>query len=58
MDCRVKPGNDKKMPHLLNSPMIAALPSVLKCRLNPTTAAEVSGFTGRFSTPTANTVDR
>jgi hypothetical protein len=44
--------------HRLNNPMIAAFASVLKCRLKPTTAAEVSAFTGRLSAPTANTVNR
>ena len=32
-------------PYRLNSPIISALASVLKCKLNPTTAADVSAFT-------------
>ena len=44
-------------PQRLNSPMIAAFASVLKCRLKPTTAAEVSAFTSSVSA-TANTVNR
>jgi transposase len=31
--------------HLLNNPMISALANVLKCKLKPTTAADVSAFT-------------
>jgi hypothetical protein len=45
-------------PHRLNRPMISALASVLKCRLKPTTAAEVSDFTSILSAFTANTVNR
>jgi hypothetical protein len=44
--------------HRLNNPMIAAFANVLKCRLKPTTAAEVSAFTDKLSAPTANTVNR
>jgi len=44
--------------YLLNKPMISARASVLKCRLKPTTAAEVSAFTSSFSAFTANTVNR
>ncbi len=42
----------------LKRPMIEAFASVAKCRLNPTTAADVSALTGNASTPTANTVNR
>ena len=42
----------------LKRPMIEALASVAKCKLNPTTAADVSALTGSDSTPTANTVNR
>jgi hypothetical protein len=45
-------------PHLLNNPMISALASVLKCKLKPTTAADVSAFTSSLSVFTANTVNR
>ena len=45
-------------PHLLNSPMISAFASVAKCKLKPTTAAEVSAATGSLSAETANTVNR
>ena len=44
--------------HLLNNPMISALARVLKCRLKPTTAADVSAFTSSLSAFTANTVNR
>jgi len=44
--------------HLLNNPMIAALANVLKCKLKPTTAADVSAFTSSLSAFTANTVNR
>jgi len=44
--------------HLLNNPMISALASVLKCKLKPTTAADVSAFTSSLSVFTANTVNR
>ena len=44
--------------HLLNNPMISALASVLKCKLKPTTAADVSAFTSSLSAFTANTVNR
>ena len=44
--------------YLLNRPMICALAKVLKCKLKPTTAAEVSGFTSSLSAFTANTVNR
>jgi hypothetical protein len=42
----------------LNSPMMSALASVLKCRLKPTTAAEVSALTSSFSAFTAKAVKR
>jgi hypothetical protein len=51
------PGNNPRT-HRLNRPMISALASVLKCRLKPTTAAEVSAFTSILSAFTANTVNR
>ena len=41
--------------HRLNKPMISAFASVAKCRLKPTTAAEVSAATGSLSVFTANT---
>ena len=44
--------------HRLNKPMISAFASVAKCRLKPTTAAEVSAATGSLSVFTANTVNR
>ena len=44
--------------HLLNNPIIAAFASVLKCKLKPTTAADVSAFTSSLSVFTANTVNR
>ena len=44
--------------HRLNNPMISALARVLKCRLKPTTAADVSAFTSSLSALTANTVNR
>ena len=44
--------------HLLNNPIIAAFASVLKCKLKPTTAADVSTFTSSLSDFTANTVKR
>ena len=47
-----------KVFHRLNNPMISARASVLKCKLKPTTAADVSGFTSSFSAFTANTVNR
>jgi hypothetical protein len=43
--------------HLLNNPIISALASVLKCKLKPTTAADVSAFTSSLSAFTANTVN-
>jgi hypothetical protein len=48
----------KRHPHLLNSPMIFVFASVLKCKLKPTTAADVSTFTSSLSAFTANTVKR
>jgi hypothetical protein len=42
--------------HLLNNPIISAFASVLKCKLKPTTAADVSAFTSNLSVFTANTV--
>ena len=45
-------------PHLLNSAMIFACARVLKCKLKPTTAADVSTFTSSLSHFTANTVKR
>src|SRR5271157_4791298 len=42
--------------HLLNNPIISAFASVLKCKLKPTTAADVSAFTSSLSVFTANTV--
>jgi hypothetical protein len=39
--------------HLLNNPIISAFASVLKCKLNPTTAADVSPFTSSLSVFTA-----
>ena len=45
-------------PHLLNSAMIFACARVLKCKLKPTTAADVSTFTSSLSDFTANTVKR
>jgi hypothetical protein len=42
----------------LNNPMISAFASVLKCRLKPTTAEEVSDLTSSLSAFTANTVNR
>ena len=44
--------------YLLNNPMISALASVLKCKLKPTTAADVSAFTSSLSVFTAKTVNR
>ena len=44
--------------YLLNNPIISAFASVLKCKLKPTTAAEVSAFTSSLSVFTANTVNR
>jgi hypothetical protein len=44
--------------HLLNKPMISAFARVLKCKLKPTTAADVSAFTSNLSVFTANTVKR
>lgn len=40
----------------LNKPINAAFASVLKLRLKPTTAADVSDVTGSVSCDTANTV--
>ena len=40
----------------LNKPINAAFASVLKLRLNPTTAADVSDVTGSVSCETANIV--
>src|SRR5678815_105288 len=42
----------------LNNPMMSAFASVLKFRLKPTTAAEVSALTSSFSAFTAKTVKR
>ncbi len=42
----------------LEQPHDLAFASVLKCRLKPTTAAEVSAFTSSLSAFTANTVNR
>jgi hypothetical protein len=47
-----------RRPHLLNNPMISAFAKVLKCKLKPTTAADVSGFTPSRSIFTAKTVKR
>src|SRR5690348_2487687 len=44
--------------HLLNRPIISAFASVLKCKLKPTTAADVSAFTSSLSAITAKTVNR
>jgi hypothetical protein len=44
--------------HLLDNPIISAFASVLKCKLKPTTAADVSAFTSNLSVFTANTVNR
>jgi hypothetical protein len=44
--------------HLLNNPIISALASVLKCKLKPTTAADVSAFTSSLSVFTAKTAKR
>jgi hypothetical protein len=44
--------------HLLNNPIISAFASVLKCKLKPTTAADVSAFTSSLSVFTANTVNK
>ena len=44
--------------YLLNNPIISAFASVLKCKLKPTTAAEVPAFTSSLSVFTANTVNR
>ena len=44
--------------YLLNNPIISALASVLKCKLKPTTAADVSAFTSSLSVFTAKTVNR
>jgi len=41
---------------LLNNPINVALASVLKCKLKPTTAAEVSASTCSFSCDTAKIV--
>jgi hypothetical protein len=41
-----------------NNPMISALAKVLKCKLKPMTAADVSAVTSSFSACTANTVNR
>jgi hypothetical protein len=41
--------------HLLNNPMISAFASVLKCKLKPTTAADVSALTSSLSVFTAKT---
>jgi hypothetical protein len=43
---------------LLNNPMISALASVLKCKLKPTTAADVLAVTSSLSVFTAKTVNR
>jgi hypothetical protein len=51
-------GRRNRHSHLLNSPMIFASASVLKCKLKPTTAADVSTFALSLSTFTANTVKR
>jgi hypothetical protein len=42
--------------HRLNKPINAAFACVLKLRLNPTIAADVSDVTGSVSCETANTV--
>jgi hypothetical protein len=42
----------------LEQPLIWAFASVLKCKLKPTTAAELSAFTSSVSDFTANTVNR
>jgi hypothetical protein len=47
-----------RRPHLLNNPMISAFAKVLKCKLKPTTAADVSGITSSRSVFTAKTVNR
>ena len=51
-------GPRDRRPHLLNNPMISAFAKVLKCKLKPTTAADVSGFTSSRSVFTAKTVNR
>jgi hypothetical protein len=42
----------------LNSPMISAFANVLKCKLNPTTAADVSALMSSLSVLTAKTVNK
>ena len=44
--------------HLLNNPIISAFASVLKCKLKPTTAADVSAFTSSLSVFTAKTANK
>jgi hypothetical protein len=51
-------GGGNRNSHLLNSPMIFASASLLKCKLKPTTAADVSTFTSSLSAFTANMVKR
>ena len=55
---RPRRGRRNRHSHLLNSPMIFASASLLKCKLKPTTAADVSTFTSSLSIFTANTVKR
>ena len=56
--CTASGTRTKRTPHRLNNPMISAFASVLKCKLKPTTAADVSAFTSSLSAFTANTVNR
>ena len=46
-------GDETVFYHLLNNPMISAFANVLKWRLKPMIAADVSGFTSSLSTFTA-----